>query len=465
MKRIRIKRKFKVYPVIWSGIIVVSIYLLIKFVAISLSDNMGQAGKSLKDMVSIKLCSWVFEESSSLVEYTSKEDGVYNFPVSLVADEFALHKFTDTTSVMTVTAPDYPSLLTMNDNYSDVSKVVEAMGNSKVHNGINFYNIDESNLSRAYILSNGAIYSSEMEALRSQRVGQGNSDQLEPFYSQGDVYNEETEGTVASDGDGAIETTNVEGAIVYSMDQLKDINFLVRNCYIVHNSTKVTENLFDAEKLLSKDMTMKQKNDAPQILIYHTHSQEAYIDSRPGKVEDTVVGIGDYLTDILEEKYDYNVIHDTSKYDVVDGKHDRNGAYDRGKAGLTKILEKNPTIEVMIDLHRDEGSPRIVILNGKETANIMLFNGLSRDQNGPITYLDNPNLSDNLAFSLQLQLKSKAVYPKFFYRNFLKSYRFNMHFRPKSLLIELGTVENTVESAYNAMEPFASLLDSILQGK
>jgi stage II sporulation protein P len=249
------------------------------------------------------------------------------------------------------------------------------------------------------------------------------------------------------------------------MDQLKDINFLVRNFYIVDKSTKVTDKLFDAEILLSKDMTIKQKNDAPQILIYHTHSQEAYIDSRPGKEADTVVGVGSYLTKILKEQYGYNVIHDKTPYDIVDGKEDRNVAYTMAEKGLEKILSENPSIEVVIDIHRDDGSARVVEINGEKSAQVMLFNGLSRNQSGPITYLDNPNLQDNLAFSLQLQMKSLNLHPGLFIRNYLRNYRYNMHFRQKSLLMELGTDRNTLESAKNAMKPFAQILDAVLEGK
>jgi stage II sporulation protein P len=217
--------------------------------------------------------------------------------------------------------------------------------------------------------------------------------------------------------------------------------------------------------MLSKDMKIKQKNDAPQILIYHTHAHEGYIDSRPNNFDDTVVGVGDYLAKYLKEKYNYNVIHDTTAYDVKNGAVNRDVAYTNAEDGLAKILAKYPTIEVVVDLHRDEGASRTVVINGKETAKIMLFNGLCRDQNGPITYLDNPNLQDNLAFSLQMQLKSLDLYPGLFIRNYLKSFRFNMHVRPKCLLVELGTENNTLLSAKNAMEPFAKVLDSVLQGK
>jgi stage II sporulation protein P len=264
----------------------------------------------------------------------------------------------------------------------------------------------------------------------------------------------------------AIEASNPGNVIDYTMEQLKDVSFLVRNFYIVDSATKVTDELFDAEELLGKDMRISQKSDQPQILIYHTHSQETYIDSRAKEKADTVVGVGSHLAQILEDTYGYNVIHDTTCYDIIDGKLERSKAYNKAKDGVQKILEENPTIEVIIDLHRDGADKkRTTMINGKETAQIMLFNGLSRDQDGPIAYLENPYVQDNLALSLQMQLKAIELYPGLFYKNYLNCYRYNMHLKPKCILMELGTNKNTLESAKNAMEPFARVLNAVLQGE
>ncbi len=82
---------------------------------------------------------------------------------------------------------------------------------------------------------------------------------------------------------------------------------------------------------------------------------------------------------------------------------------------ISQILEENPSVEVVIDLHRDgvpEGKRLVTNVNGKETAKIMFFNGLSRtNKNGEITYLPNPYIKENLAFSLQMMLESKKYYP------------------------------------------------------
>ena len=134
---------------------------------------------------------------------------------------------------------------------------------------------------------------------------------------------------------------------------------------------------------------------------------------------------------------------------------------------MRPILEANPTIEVAIDLHRDgvaEGTHLVTEVNGKPTAKIMYFNGLSRTTaSGDIPYLKNPYISDNLAFSFQMQLAAAEYYPDFTRRIYLKGYRFNMHFCPKSMLVEVGAQTNTFEEAKNAMEPLADLFAKVLK--
>ena len=150
---------------------------------------------------------------------------------------------------------------------------------------------------------------------------------------------------------------------------------------------------------ITKDVTK------PQILIFHTHSQETFADSVAGDPTTTIVGVGDYLTELLTQKYGYQVIHDTSVYDYVDGKLDRSKAYTYAEEGIAKILQENPSIEVVIDLHRDgvaETTHLLTEVDGKKMAKIMFFNGLSYSRvNGDIGYLYNPYRDDNLAMSFR----------------------------------------------------------------
>ena len=135
----------------------------------------------------------------------------------------------------------------------------------------------------------------------------------------------------------------------YVLEQLMDYDFLIKHFYSVHTSTTAGRDLMNARDLLSRDMTMKGDDSKPQILIYHTHSQEAYKDSGPGQ---TVVGVGDCLTRLLEAK-GYNVYHDKSVYDLKNGQLDRSKAYNYALDGITNILQQNPSIEVVLDIHRD----------------------------------------------------------------------------------------------------------------
>ena len=252
---------------------------------------------------------------------------------------------------------------------------------------------------------------------------------------------------------------------VYQLAQLEDYDFLMSHFYSVHTSTTAERGLMDARKLLSRDFCIADgAEEGPQILIYHTHSQEAFADSGEGE---NIVEVGAYLAELLEEK-GFSVYHDRSVYDVRDGELDRNKAYTYALEGITGILEENPSIQVVIDLHRDgvdEGTRLVTEINGKETARIMFFNGLSQTPDGPIPYLENPYREENLAFSLQLQLKAEAYYPGFMRKIYLKGLRYNMHLRPASCLVEAGAQTNTYQEVRNAMEPLAEILTMVLQGK
>lgn len=243
-----------------------------------------------------------------------------------------------------------------------------------------------------------------------------------------------------------------------------DYSYLIRNFYIVDETTYTTKEEFDVPYLLKKDFSINKEESGPQILIFHTHASEEFIDSRAGNYDDTVVGVGKYLKKILENKYGYQVLHDTTVYDQMGGQLDRAKAYDYALKGVSKILKENPTISVIIDLHRNEGDRVVTKINGKETAPIMLFNGLSRNVKGDIPYVKNNNLKNNLAFSLQLELEGMRQYPNLMKRIYLKSWRYNLHLKERALLVELGSQKNKKEEALNAMEPFADILDKVLSG-
>lgn len=309
---------------------------------------------------------------------------------------------------------------------------------------------------------NSAALLEDMEGENAQALREAEAETTAPVT--------ETEADDVQEENQYVETlAGVPTGEIYSEKSLMDYDFLLSHFYLVDPSTAASPSLIDGAELLQQDMTVDLSGDEPKILIYHTHSQEGYADSKAGNPEDTVVGVGSELAEILEEKYGVSVYHDLSVYDMQDGKEDRNQAYSQAAVSVQNILNENPSIEVVLDLHRD-GVPDDVHLateiNGKETAQIMFLNGLCRDSNGDDNnFIGNPNLEGNLAFSLQLQLKAKAYFPDFVRHIYLRAYRYNMHFKPRSLLVEVGAQNNTVAEAKNAMEPLADILYAVLAGK
>ena len=254
-------------------------------------------------------------------------------------------------------------------------------------------------------------------------------------------------------------------SIDMSIEKLRDFDYLLSNFYTVDSSTMIGPDQLNADDLLGRSMKIDTSTGGPKVLIFHTHSQEEFIDSTPGDTSTSIVGMGEYLAQLLNEK-GIETIHDTGVYDIIDGQLDRSNAYENAEANIRPILEANPTIEVVIDLHRDgvaDDTHLVTEVNGKPTAKIMFFNGLSRTRtNGDIDYLYNPYIQDNLAFSLQMQLACESTYPGFVRHIYLRGYRYNLHLVPKSLLIEAGAQTNTVEEMRNAMEVLSNTLYDVL---
>lgn len=253
-----------------------------------------------------------------------------------------------------------------------------------------------------------------------------------------------------------------------SMERLNDFEYLVSNFYTVDSVTYINPSELNASELLGKDLRINLSTGGSKILIYHTHSQETFADS-DNDPSTSIVGIGRYLTEILNNKYKIPTMHHEGVYDLINGKLDRSEAYEFAKPEVEQILAENPSIEVVIDLHRDgvaDTTHLVTEINGKPTAQIMFFNGLSRTRvNGDLAGMANPYLQDNLAFSLQMKIAAETKYPGFARRNYLRGYKYNMDLMPRMLLIEAGAQTNTVEEMRNAMEVLADLLNSVLTGR
>ncbi len=260
------------------------------------------------------------------------------------------------------------------------------------------------------------------------------------------------------------------GVTAEQLAKMQDFSYLKGSYYIIDSRTALVPEDIDAAQALSLDLTIEKTKKEPKILIFHTHCNEEFADSDMSKgLQEGIWGAGERLKEILEKKYGIAVLHDDGQYDMVDGKRQILGAYERMEPAIRDILAKNPSIEVCIDLHRDgvaEGTRLVTEIDGKPCAQVMFFNGLCRlNKNGtaqPIAGLENPYLKENLAFSLQLKTAADQRYPDFSRKIYLNAYRFSLHMLPRSTLIEVGAQTNTKAEIWNAMEPLADVLASAL---
>lgn len=181
----------------------------------------------------------------------------------------------------------------------------------------------------------------------------------------GDSQNE-TGDTANSSGISDFTASLPEKQRTYNWSELTSYDALVREFYAIDPATAADETQLNQKALLGRVLSVqKRTDDQPQILIYHTHSQETFADSIPGNAQTGIMGVGEVLAEILRKQYGYNVMHHMGQYDV----EKRDYAYSNSLPALEAILKENPSIEVVIDLHRDEvaeGTRLVTEIGGKK---------------------------------------------------------------------------------------------------
>ena len=224
-------------------------------------------------------------------------------------------------------------------------------------------------------------------------------------------------------------------------------NITVRNTTPSHS--------VDIKSAVEKNATLQIADKrAPTVLIFHTHTTESYellnygwytteYVTRSNSPDRNMVRVG---TAICEEltKMGIGVVHDTEIHDTK-----YTGAYDRSRESITQIMAENPSIQVVIDVHRDaikqSDGTRIkptAEINGKKAAQIMMIAGC---EDGKVT--DFPRWEENLTFALQLQKTAETDYPGLMRPVLFSARKYNMDVTPCSVLLEVGSDSNTLEEA------------------
>lgn len=238
--------------------------------------------------------------------------------------------------------------------------------------------------------------------------------------------------------------------------------------------TKIPKSFYspDIKALLNQgsDLTIYDKSK-PTVLIYHSHTTEAYSlldtgyyissDARSNNSARNMVRVGDDLATYLE-KQGFNVIHDRTIHDK-----DYTKSYDNSRATIEKYLERYPSIEVTIDVHRDDitYSNKTKVkptakINGKKAARMMIISGCEYNR-----VKNFPDWEENLKFDLQVQNKVNELYPGLMRPILFSERKYNMYETHYSFLLEVGTDANTLDEACYSARLFGNALGQLLNEK
>ena len=208
----------------------------------------------------------------------------------------------------------------------------------------------------------------------------------------------------------------------------------------------------------------------PQILIMHTHTTESYARdpdapyTETGEAHTTDTGynitqVGQAMTQVLTEM-GFSVLHDTQVYDWPS----YNGAYERSRAGVEAILAQHPTVQMVLDVHRDalvDGAGTVykpvAVADGKKVAQVMLLVGTD---DGGASF---PDWTEHLALAMEITREADALWPGLARPITLRTARFNQQLTKGSLLVEVGSHGNTLEEATEGARLFARALGRVLE--
>ena len=209
---------------------------------------------------------------------------------------------------------------------------------------------------------------------------------------------------------------------------------------------------------------------APVVLIYHTHAEEAYRQTRTYTYRETakdsyktldktksVVALGELLKAALEAR-GFTVIHDDTDVEPPEIKT----AYDRS----LEVMAKYPEATVFIDLHRNTANVKlkkddVVMLEGKRCARMFFVVGAGiGSYEGQ--YDTRHDWQQNYALAKAITQRLRAIDPSFAVDIRLKQNRYNQHVSPYCMLIELGHNANTFEDAENSIPYLADAMAATL---
>lgn len=238
--------------------------------------------------------------------------------------------------------------------------------------------------------------------------------------------------------------------------------------FYVKNTTGLDINI--EEELQKEPDVHISKNSGPQVLIVHTHTTESYMEFDQGFFYESfyprssdnnrnVTRVGDAIATQLKNA-GIGVIHDTTHHDEPS----YNGSYSRSAETVLKNISENPSIQVVLDIHRDAIGDKengkvkpTFVCNGKKAAQIMVISG--RDVDGSLGF---PDWEYNLRLALRIQKAAETMYPGLTRPMHFDEVKYNMNLTHGSILIEVGTDGNTLDEAVYSGSLLGNVLSEVL---
>lgn len=257
----------------------------------------------------------------------------------------------------------------------------------------------------------------------------------------------------------AVSDTNLTALCLEASLPCMDV-IAVESESVPNEEEKTTKTETSEKKETTKPKTTNKKKKKatgkPRVLIYHTHATESYRPATAGnyhttKEANTVREAGNIMTETLEAR-GIKVIHDKTIHDNPS----YNASYERSYETVTAILRDNPSIECIIDLHRDaiagsaEGPTETV--DGKTCAYYSYVLGATA-----------PTYASNKAFLNRLNSIAASDYDGFTANILERPYYYNQELCDKSILLELGNNRNHIDDVRRSARVFGEMLADALE--
>lgn len=186
------------------------------------------------------------------------------------------------------------------------------------------------------------------------------------------------------------------------------------------------------------------------VAIYNTHTGETYaltdgMERLNGK-RGGVVKAAAALERELVEKYGIRV----ARSEVVNDAN-YNESYSKSQETLRRLLEDNPGVQVVLDIHRDAGKSRensLVVVDGRQVAPVLIIVG--SDARTPF-----PTWRQNYAFARELAAEIEKQHPGLCLGVRIQEGRYNQFLHPRAVLLEIGSVSNSTEEAVQSAKLLA----------